>query len=87
MIGTPEADDSTKRMDTHAMIRDKKSSWVVTCRKLLENNIREQGFKSYKKSSKREAKQKIDKKVYHLKIFEGCTNGRNEKESCKFRNG
>ena len=59
MIGIPEADDSTKIMDAHAMIGDKKSSWVVTCKKLLEDNIREQGFKSYKKSNKREAKQII----------------------------
>ena len=41
MIGTPEADDSTKRMDTYAMIGDIKSSWVVTCKKRLEDNIRE----------------------------------------------
>ena len=27
-IGTPEADDSTKRMDAHAMIGDKKSNLV-----------------------------------------------------------
>ena len=34
--------------------------------KLLEDNISEQGFKSYRKSSKREAKQKMDKRVYYL---------------------
>ena len=59
MIENPEADDCTKRMDADAMIGDKKSSWTVTCKKLLEDNIREQGFKSYKKSNKREAKQII----------------------------
>ena len=53
MIGTPEADDSTKRMDAHAMIVDKESSWAVACKKLLEDNIREQEFKSYNKYSKR----------------------------------
>ena len=66
MIGIPEADDSTKRMDDHAMIGNKKSSWAGTCKILLEDNIREQGFKSYKKDNKREAKQKMDKMVYHL---------------------
>ena len=66
MIGTPEAGDSTKIMDSHAMIGNTKSSWAVTCKILLEDNIREQGFKSYKKSNKREAKQTMGKRVYHL---------------------
>ena len=42
MIETPEADDSTKRMDVHAMTGDKKSSWVVICKTQLEDSIREQ---------------------------------------------
>ena len=66
MIGTPEVDDNIKRMNAHAMIWNKKSSWVVTCKKLLEDNIREQEVKSYRKSNKIEAKQKMDKRVYHL---------------------
>ena len=41
MIGTQEADDDTKRMDAHAMIGDTKSSWTITCKKLLEDTIRE----------------------------------------------
>ena len=48
------------------MIGDKKSSWAVTRKKLLEEYIREQGFKSYNKYSKRETKQKMGKRVYHL---------------------
>ena len=32
----------------------------------MEDNIREQGVKSYRKYNKREAKQKMDKRVYHL---------------------
>ena len=63
IIGTPEADDSTKRMDNHAMIGNKKFSLAVTCKKLLEDNIREQGFKSYRKSNKREANQKMEMKL------------------------
>ena len=58
MIGTPEADDCKKRMDVHAMIREKVSSWVVTCKKILEDNIRVHGVKSYNKHSKQETKQK-----------------------------
>ena len=30
MAGTPEADDCKKRMDDHAMIGEKGSSWAVT---------------------------------------------------------
>ena len=30
MVGTPEADDCKKRMDVHAIIGEKKSSWAVT---------------------------------------------------------
>ena len=56
MIGAPKADDSTKRMEAYAMIGNKKSSWAITCKILLEDSIREQGFKSYRKSNKREVK-------------------------------
>ena len=56
MIGTPEAEDSKKRMDAHAMIGNKRSSWAVSCKILLEDNIGEQGVKSFLKSNKREAK-------------------------------
>ena len=35
MIGTPEADDCKKRMDVHAMIGEKVSSWVVRCKKII----------------------------------------------------
>ena len=54
MVGTPEADDCKKIMDAHAMIGEKRSSWAVTCKKLLEDNIRVHEVKSYKKYSKQE---------------------------------
>ena len=54
------------RSRQYAMIGNNKSSWAVTCKILLEDNIRMQGVKSYSKSNKREAKQKMDKRVYHL---------------------
>ena len=55
-------------MDDHAVIGDKKSSWAVTCKQLLEINNREQGFKSYKKYNKRETKQKMEKGYTNYKI-------------------
>ena len=30
MVGTPEADDCKKRMDAHATIGEKSSSWAVS---------------------------------------------------------
>ena len=39
---------------------------MVSCKILLEDKVREKGVKSYRKSNKREAKQKMDKRVYHL---------------------
>ena len=32
MVETPEADDSTKRMKTHAMVGKIKLSWTITCK-------------------------------------------------------
>ena len=52
MIGTPEAEDSKKRMDAHAMFGNKRSSWSVSCKILLEGNIREQGVKSYRNQTR-----------------------------------
>ena len=43
MVGTPETDDCKKIMDAHAMIGEKVSSWAVTHKKLLEDNIRVYG--------------------------------------------
>jgi len=56
------------------MIGEKGSSWVVTCKKLLEDNIRVHGVKSFNKNSKRETKQnktKDGKRIYHLQDMEG----------------
>ena len=61
-------------MHAHAMIGEKRSSWVVTCKKLLEDNIRVHGVKSFNKNSKRETKQnktKDGKRIYHLQDMEG----------------
>ena len=58
-------------MDDHAMIGEKISSWVATCKTLLEDDIRVHGVKSYNKHSKRETKQKMKKRIYHLQDMEG----------------
>ena len=39
---------------------------MFTCKKILEDNIREKGFKAYRKSNKSEAKQKMNERVHHL---------------------
>ena len=39
--------------------------------KLLEDNIRVHGVKLYKKHSKQETKQKMEKRIYHLRDMEG----------------
>ena len=56
------------------MIGEKGSSWVVTCKKLLEDNIRVHGVKSFNKNSKRETKQnktkqKMEKEYIIFKIW------------------
>ena len=71
IVGTPEAEDCKKIIDAHAMIREKGSSWTVTCKNLLENNIRVHGVKSYNKHNKRETKQKMEKGIYYLQDMEG----------------
>ena len=69
MVGTPEVDDSTKRMKSRAIVEDKKSSWVVTCKKLLEDNIRVHGVKYCNKHGKRETKKKMKKCYIICKIW------------------
>ena len=49
VIGTLEADDSTKRMEAHIMVGKIKSNWTITYKKLLEDNIGVHGVKCYNK--------------------------------------
>ena len=53
----------TKKVDAHAMIGEKVSSWAGTCQKLLEEYIRVHGVKLYNKHSKRETKQNMEKDI------------------------
>ena len=50
-------------MDAHAMIGEKRSSWPVTCRKLLEDKIREYMELNHTKNTANK-KQTKDKKEY-----------------------
>ena len=84
MVGTPEADDCKKIMNAHAMIGEKGSSWAITCKKLLEDNIRVHGVKLYNKHSKRETKQNMEKDILSSR-YGGCTHDKNEEESCGSR--
>ena len=52
------------------MIGEKKTSWAVKCKRLLENDIRVHGVKSYKKYSKQEENQKMKKRIDHLQNME-----------------
>ena len=47
------------------MIGERKSSWAVTFKRLLEDNIKVHGVQSYNKHSKQE-KTKDGKIIYHL---------------------
>ena len=76
-VTTPEADDSTKRTESHGIVGDSKSSWIIECKKLLEDNIRVYGVKSKNKYSKRLAKQKM-KKDESSTTCERCANGRTD---------
>ena len=58
MVGTPEPDDCKKRMDTHALIGEKKSSWAVTCKILSKDNIRVHGFQSYTNTASKKKNKK-----------------------------
>ena len=69
MVGTPEADGYKKRLDAHEMIGEKRSSLAITCKKLLEDNIRVHGIKSHNKHSKRETKLKMEKGYIIFKIW------------------
>ena len=54
IIGTPETNNRTKGMKAHAMVGKTKSSWLITCKKLLDDNTRVHEVNSYNKESKRE---------------------------------
>ena len=87
MIENPQADDSTKRKDDHAMIGDKKSSWAVTYKNNYWRTILENKELNHTTNIAREKLNKRWKKDIPSTRFEGCTNGKNEEESCRVRNG
>ena len=70
MVGTSKVDDSNKRMDAHIMVGKTKSSWAITYKKLLDDNIRVYRVKYYNKHGKRETEQKMKERIYHLQDIE-----------------
>ena len=59
IVRTIKPGDSTKKMEARVMVGETKSSWAIICQKLLEENSRIYGVKSYNKYGKRETEQKI----------------------------
>ena len=70
MFRTPEENNSTNIMEDYTMIGDTKSSWEITYKRLLEDNIRVHGLTSNKKHDKRKTKQKMNKRTYHFQDIE-----------------
>ena len=67
MVGNLEAEESIKIIKGHDMVGESKSSWVVTCKWLLENNIKVHRVKSENDYSKRKRKKrKWKKNTYYL---------------------
>ena len=64
-------------MDAHAMIGERKSSWAVTFKRLLEDNIKVHGVQSYNKHSKQE-KTKDGKNNISSSRYGQCTHDRND---------
>ena len=85
MVGTPEADGCKKRMNSHSMIGEKRSSWAVTCKKILEDDIRVHGIKSDKNNTANKKQNKRWKNNISSSRYRGCTHGRNGEESCGSR--
>ena len=66
IVGNPKAEDSTKRIEDHAMVGESQSSQAETFKKLLEDNITVHMIKSNNKYRKRQIEQKINDSLYHL---------------------
>ena len=52
MVETPEAEDSTKIMEDHAIVGDSISSWTEKCKISLDDTIRVHGVKSKKNTER-----------------------------------
>ena len=66
IVRNPKAEDSTKRMEDHAMLGESQSSQAETFKRLLEDNIRVHMIKSNNKYRKRQIEQNINDRLYHL---------------------
>jgi hypothetical protein len=66
LIGLPEANDSSKRMDAHSMVEGASKSLAAKCACLCSKEVRASGVKSNMKSIKRESTSKLKLRHYHL---------------------
>jgi hypothetical protein len=66
LIGSPEANDSSKRMDAHSMVEGASKSLAAECARLCSEEARASGVKSNMKSVKRESSSKLKFRHYHL---------------------
>ena len=70
MVRIPEVDDSLKRMQAHSIVGETKSSWAITCKKLLEDIIRIHGIGSYKNIRQKRDRTENEKRTYYLQDME-----------------
>ena len=68
IIGTPEADDCSKKMMTHSMIGNEHYRFAEDCNMLCECSDREDRSKDYRKYKMREGKSNLKKDVIMYKI-------------------
>ena len=73
MIGTPECNDSKKRMAAHSMVKGSSSSLAEECIHLCSAKARSDGVKSEVKYKKREEKAPMKKRHYHLQRIDDVT--------------
>jgi hypothetical protein len=66
MIGTPESNDSQKRMEAHSMTETASLSLAEECARLCSRRERAEGVKGDVKLKKREEKAKMKNRTYHV---------------------
>ena len=64
LVGTREAEDSTKRLEAHYMIGDSRSRFIEEYKRLFQDNIRLNQMKSENKYKKMKIQQKMKRRIY-----------------------
>eukprot|EP00966_Prymnesium_polylepis_P017924 413578-Prymnesium_polylepis.1 len=88
MIGTPEANDSAKRMAAHSMLGDTKMSLAVEAARLCRDPARFSGVKAEGgKRQKREAAAKMKERHYHVQDPAKVKHGKTSRVAVGFEAG